>query len=140
MERLRAAFIAAERARNGQAAPEQEAGEAAPGETSATRSRPAGDGGPSSLAALMSKIQVNNDFTGKSFLMTFVLWLFFGMAGAHRFYLNRPISGAIQAVLFVACLILVVMQHYLAFAGLFVSGLWMVADAGLISRVSRQRG
>src|SRR3982751_1815089 len=52
-----------------------------------------------------------------------------GLAGAHRLYLGRYATGAIQAVLFIGCIAAVFgFQLYPAFAGLVISWLWMLVD------------
>jgi len=40
---------------------------------------------------LLAKTQAESQF--KSGFLAFVLWLFFGVIGAHCFYLNRPVQG-----------------------------------------------
>jgi TM2 domain-containing membrane protein YozV len=65
----------------------------------------------------------------RSLRLTWVLWFPMGLAGAHRLYLGRYVTGAIQAALFVACVVAVFgFQIYPAFAGLVVSWLWMFVD------------
>ena len=48
---------------------------------------------PEQMMAVESKVA--ND--GKSPLLAFVIWFFFGWLGAHRFYLNKE-GGAFQAL------------------------------------------
>lgn len=74
----------------------------------------------------------------RSLTRAYVLWLLFGMIGGHRFYLGRPITGGMQAILFVAALALVVGEYYVASAGLMLSTLWMVADGFQIKRMHQQ--
>lgn len=65
----------------------------------------------------------------RSLPLTWALWFPWGLAGAHRLYLGRYASGAIQAVLFLACVTAVFgFQIYPAFAGLILSWLWMLVD------------
>ena len=65
----------------------------------------------------------------RSLSLAWLLWFPMGLAGAHRFYLGRYRSGALQAALFFGCLVAVFgLQIYPAFAGLIVSWLWMFAD------------
>jgi TM2 domain-containing membrane protein YozV len=67
--------------------------------------------------------------TDRSLRASYLIWFFLGLAGGHRFYLRRPLTGAIQAVLFVACVgAVAVFQYYQAFAGLALSWLWYLAD------------
>ena len=57
------------------------------------------------------------------------MWFPWGLTGAHRLYLGRYASGAIQAVLFLGCIVAVfAFQLYPAFAGLVISWLWMLVD------------
>jgi TM2 domain-containing membrane protein YozV len=65
----------------------------------------------------------------RSLALAWVLWFPLGLAGAHRLYLGRYLTGAIQALLFVGCVVAVFgFQLYPAFAGLVVSWLWMFVD------------
>ena len=41
--------------------------------------------------------------TDRSLRIAYLLWFFLGLAGGHRFYLRRPMTGAIQALLFLGC-------------------------------------
>jgi TM2 domain-containing membrane protein YozV len=67
--------------------------------------------------------------TDRSLRTAYALWFFLGLGGGHRFYLRRPITGAIQALLFVGCVGAVAgVQFYQAFAGLALSWLWYLAD------------
>jgi TM2 domain-containing membrane protein YozV len=67
--------------------------------------------------------------TDRSLGTSYLIWFFLGLAGGHRFYLRRPITGAVQALLFVGCVGAVAMfQYYEAFAGLGLSWLWFLAD------------
>jgi TM2 domain-containing membrane protein YozV len=73
----------------------------------------------------------------RSLKIAYLLWFVTGLAGGHRFYLRRPLTGAVQALLFAACLGAVLAQYYPAFAGLVLSWLWMLADGFLIRRMYR---
>jgi TM2 domain-containing membrane protein YozV len=65
----------------------------------------------------------------RSLTLAWALWFPWGLAGAHRLYLGRYVTGAIQAALFIACVVAVFgFQLYPAFAGLIVSWLWMFVD------------
>lgn len=67
--------------------------------------------------------------TDRSLRTAYALWFFLGLGGGHRFYLRRPLTGAIQALLFVGCVgAVALLQYYEAFAGLALSWLWYVAD------------
>ncbi|HYD14438.1 MAG TPA: TM2 domain-containing protein [Allosphingosinicella sp.] len=65
----------------------------------------------------------------RSLTLAWALWFPWGLAGAHRLYLGRYASGAIQAAIFLACVTAVFgFQIYPAFAGLVLSWLWMLVD------------
>jgi len=65
----------------------------------------------------------------RSLPLTWALWFPWGLAGAHRLYLGRYLSGGIQAAIFITCVLAVFgMQIYPAFAGLAVSWLWWLLD------------
>ena len=67
--------------------------------------------------------------TDRSLRTSYLIWFCLGLAGGHRFYLRRPITGAVQALLFVGCVGAVALfQYYEAFAGLALSWLWFLAD------------
>jgi TM2 domain-containing membrane protein YozV len=67
--------------------------------------------------------------TDRSLRTAYLLWFFLGLAGGHRFYLRRPATGAIQALLFLGCLgAVALLQYYQAFAGLALSWLWFLGD------------
>lgn len=127
LARRREAFIAAERARRGDAAPPS-----TPAEERA-RSRTI-----EALAAAL-KPKPAETFAGKSYPLAFLLWMSLGVAGAHRLYLDRPISGGAQAAGFTASLALVALGHYPAFLGLVLCTLGMLFDARLITRMGKAR-
>jgi TM2 domain-containing membrane protein YozV len=64
----------------------------------------------------------------RSLKLTYALWLLLGIAGAHRLYLGRTISGALQAAICIGCFAAMALQYYQAFAGLAICWLWMFAD------------
>jgi TM2 domain-containing membrane protein YozV len=65
----------------------------------------------------------------RSLRLAWALWFPLGLAGLHRLYLGRYLTGAIQAALFLGCVVAVFgFQLYPAFAGLVASWLWMLAD------------
>jgi len=67
--------------------------------------------------------------TDRSLRISYLVWFFLGLAGGHRFYLRRPITGAVQALLFVGCVgAVAIFQYYEAFAGLALSWLWFLGD------------
>lgn len=65
----------------------------------------------------------------RSYRLTWALWFVVGVAGMHRLYLGRYLTGALQAALFIGCVTLVFgFQRYPAFLGLAISWLWMLVD------------
>lgn len=64
----------------------------------------------------------------RSLKLAYALWLVLGIAGVHRLYLGRTLSGAIQGAICAGCLAATWMQYYQAFAGLAICWLWMFAD------------
>lgn len=65
----------------------------------------------------------------RSYGLTWTLWFVTGLAGVHRLYLGRYLTGALQAALFVGCVTLVFgFQRYPAWLGLAISWLWMLID------------
>jgi TM2 domain-containing membrane protein YozV len=64
----------------------------------------------------------------RSLRVAYALWLVLGIAGAHRLYLGRTASGAVQAALCAGCFAATWMQYYQAFAGLALCWIWMFAD------------
>ena len=78
--------------------------------------------------------------TDRSLKTAYLLWFCLGLAGGHRLYLRRPLTGFLQAILFLGCWGAALMEYYRAFAGLALSCLWMVADGFLIGRLHRTSG
>jgi TM2 domain-containing membrane protein YozV len=111
-EQRRAAFLAEERTRS---APEASAEKLPAAETEAALAALRAEAGPSP--------------TDRSLKAAYAIWFFLGLGGGHRFYLRRPITGAVQALLFLGCVGAVAgFQYYEAFAGLALSWLWYLAD------------
>ena len=115
----RAAFLAEERARAG--------GESRSADT---------DVFPSAETTIAHRIEfvekpkrVRDPVGPRSLPLTWVLWMPLGLAGAHRLYLGRYITGGIQAAFFVACVVAVFgFQIYPAFAGLALCWIAMFVD------------
>jgi TM2 domain-containing membrane protein YozV len=79
--------------------------------------------------------------TDRSLRTAYKLWFFLGLGGGHRFYLRRPITGALQALLFLGCVGTVALfQYYEAFAGLALSWLWYLADGIRLRRLHAYSG
>lgn len=65
----------------------------------------------------------------RSLRLTWTLWFAVGLAGVHRLYLGRYVSGAVQAALFIGCVVAVFgFQRYPAWLGLVISWLWLLLD------------
>ena len=111
MTSRREAFVAAERAR----AEDLEPTEAMPVASEAA------------IKAILS-IEAPPPPTDRSIRLAYALWFFTGLFGGHRFYLRRPFTGVVQALIFSGCCGAALLQYYWAFAGLALSWLWMLAD------------
>lgn len=111
----RAAFLASERSRGDRAAET----EVFPPQA---RAEPAREREPEQPA--MARQPVGP----RSLAIAYALWLVLGIAGVHRLYLGRTLSGAIQASICAGCFAATWMQYYQAFAGLAICWLWMFAD------------
>ncbi len=114
-DRRREAFIAAERARVGEAA------EADP-MASAARAKEKG------LPVFAGQ---------KSAKVAYSLWFFLGMISAHRFYLGRPITGVAQTCLWYGGLMFWMAGHELALFPMVAGVSWLVADLLLIPGMAR---
>lgn len=115
----RAAFLAQERARAG--------GESRGADT---------DVFPSAETTIAHRIEfvdkpkrIREPVGPRSMALTWVLWMPLGLAGAHRLYLGRYITGGLQAAFFLACVVAVFgFQTYPAFAGLALCWTVMFID------------
>ena len=125
MAARRDAFLAAERARSGGAA-------AAPAATQVQQQK------IERLARALTP-RPPETFEAKSYPVALLLWMLLGVAGAHRLYLGRRISGGILAAMFTVSVGLLATGYYPAFLGLVACTLWMLADGRLIGRMSKAR-
>jgi TM2 domain-containing membrane protein YozV len=65
----------------------------------------------------------------RSYRLTWALWFTVGLAGVHRLYLGRYVTGALQAAVFIGCVVAVFgFQRYPAWLGLVISWLWLLID------------
>jgi len=64
----------------------------------------------------------------RSLKLAYALWLVLGTAGAHRLYLGRTLSGALQALVCAGSFAAMAMQYYEAFAGIAICWLAMFLD------------
>jgi len=78
--------------------------------------------------------------TDRSLKVAYALWFLTGLAGGHRFYLRRPVTGTVQAALFLGCWGATFLEYYAAFGGLALSCIWMIADGFLIERLHKTSG
>ena len=78
------------------------------------------------------RTQLQYDAQKKSVAAAYILWLFLGTFGAHRFYLGHVTSGAIQ-------LSLLMLGWIPFFLGWFVLGVWWLVDAVLIPGQTERR-
>ena len=124
IEARRAAFVAEERARA----------------EGAAAVLPFAAATETALRAFKAQVEFAALPADRSLKIAYALWFVTGLAGGHRFYLRRPLTGAIQALLFLGCVGAVLIQYYPAFAGLALSWLWMLGDGFLIRRMYRTAG
>lgn len=75
------------------------------------------------------------DANKKSVVVAYILWFFFGIVGAHRFYLKRTGSAVAMLAIFVVSIVLSVVG--IGFLGYGVLGLWVLIDAFLIPGMTR---
>lgn len=72
-------------------------------------------------------------------IAAYLLWLFLGLMGAHRFYLRRPVSGGLQLGLLIVTLVLNSRPATSTYGAIAVAwALWWLADAFLIPGWVRQ--
>ena len=76
------------------------------------------------------------DANKKSAVVAYLLWLFFGMFGAHRFYLSQPGTGA--ALLIITLLSILLMALVAGFFTIWISIIWVLVDLFLIPRIVRE--
>lgn len=77
-------------------------------------------------------------YANKSLPLAYILWLILGSAGAHRFYLGRPLTGGLMALASAAAWSFVASENYLAFGGVLAVALWVFADGFLIAAMHRK--
>jgi TM2 domain-containing membrane protein YozV len=77
------------------------------------------------------------DATKKSMLVSYVLWWFLGVFGAHRFYLGR--TGTAVAMLAITLLSIPLTLIFIGFLGFAVIGVWWIIDAFMIPAIVREQ-
>ena len=78
--------------------------------------------------------------TDRSLRAAYALWFCTGLAGGHRFYLRRPLTGALQAAVFAGAWGAAIAEYYAAFGVVGLSCLGMLIDGFLIPRLHRTAG
>ncbi len=73
----------------------------------------------------------------KSTTVAYLLWLFLGQFGAHRFYLDRV--GSATVMLVIALLSYITVFIMIGFLGLAVIAIWWIVDAFLIPGMTRDK-
>lgn len=75
----------------------------------------------------------------RSAVIAYGLWclIFFGLAGIHRFYLGRALSGAILLLLGLLCVALAFLSFGLLSFLWVLPGLWALVDLFLIPGMTR---
>jgi TM2 domain-containing membrane protein YozV len=68
----------------------------------------------------------------KSLVVAYLLWFFFGMIGAHRFYMDRIPSGLAQLTIVFLQMFFVFVSIKLVLVSLGLLSLWVLVDAVLI--------
>ncbi len=79
---------------------------------------------------LIARNQMVFDANRKSVPIAYLLWFFLGVFGAHRFYLGRRLSGALQLVFSVLGALTAVIV--IGFVPLAVVAAWWLVDAALV--------
>ena len=77
------------------------------------------------------------DATKKSMLVSYVLWWFLGMFGAHRFYLGR--TGTAVVMLVITLLSIPLTFLFIGFLSLGAMGIWWIIDAFMIPAIVREQ-
>lgn len=89
-----------------------------------------------------SAMKINVRMEGKSLIVAYLLWWFLGLAGVHRFYLGRYISGFVQLLLSLVGGILAYV--YVGLPLLLIVLLWWALDAfltyGMVNKENAKRG
>lgn len=95
----------------------------------------AGEGPQASVSrdtAAMMQFQANKKSVGVAYL----LWFFFGMLGAHRFYLGR--TGSAVAILVLSIAAFVLSYVVIGIIIVFVPMIWVLVDLFLIPGITRE--
>lgn len=79
-----------------------------------------------------ARAQMMYDANRKSTGVAYLLWLFLGSFGAHRFYLGATATGGIQ-------LMLLLLGWLPLFVGWMFLGIWLLIDLFLIPGIARDK-
>ena len=80
----------------------------------------------------MMQFEANKKSTGVAYL----LWFFFGMFGAHRFYLGRSGSGG--AILALTLVSILLMAAVVGFVTIFIPIIWVFIDLFTIPNMANE--
>ena len=83
-------------------------------------------------AGKMMRFEANK----KTSFAAYALWFFFGMLGAHRFYLER--TGTAVAILLLTLGSFILMLAFIGFLTIAIPGIWVFIDAFLIPGMVKQ--
>ncbi len=70
---------------------------------------------------ILIETRVTND--GPSLVLAYLFWFFLGIVSAHRFYLGRPVSAALQ-----------ILSYFIA-----IGLIWLLVDVFLIPGMARDK-
>ena len=82
-------------------------------------------------ATMMMRYDANK----RSALVAYLLWFFFGLFGAHRFYLDR--TGTAVAMLLISIASFILTFVLVGLLGFLITGIWALVDAFLIPAMAR---
>jgi TM2 domain-containing membrane protein YozV len=88
--------------------------------------------GASSDIRRLMYFEANKKSTGTAYL----LWIFLGGLGAHRFYLGRPGSAIAQIAIF--WLSFPLMWVLIGFLTVWITPIWLLVDLALIPQIARE--
>ncbi len=90
-------------------------------------------GGVSRDAAAMMRFEANK----RSAVVAYILWFFFAIIGAHRFYLGKTMSAIVMLLLGVSSLAISFISFGILSFVMILPGLWALIDLFLIPGMAR---
>ena len=78
------------------------------------------------------------DANKKSAAAAYLLLIFFGGLGIHRFYLRRPLTGFLQLILWTFGLAILFVEAQMGIIALSIVGLWLFVDLFLTAHMVRR--